>query len=178
LSITDSKTFKRLQEYKVDFAYSKNIFYSAVSRLEKEQNRYLKWKKIIDVAILIFSLASFSSAIHPDIPNFVLGIFAFFAFGLSVFQFINFKDFSQIKDYKNTADDYLILYKSCKNVIVKAEDGILDKNKLSEEMDKLLNTQSELIKVSPKTEYSDYLEAKKEIKEGSSGYTEEEIKNT
>ena len=85
----NSKTFKRLQEYKVDFAYSKNLFYSAVNRLEKEEKKYINCKKQIDIAILLFSLLSFSSAIHPDIPNYILGIFAFIAFGLSIYQFIN-----------------------------------------------------------------------------------------
>jgi hypothetical protein len=30
-------TFKRLQQYKVDFAYSKNIFNSALKRLNQEE---------------------------------------------------------------------------------------------------------------------------------------------
>jgi len=174
----NSKTFERLQEYKVDFAYSKNLFYSAVNRLEKEEKNYLKWKKYMDIAILIFSLLSFSSAISSNMPNYILGVSAFLAFGLSAYQFINSKDFSQIKDYKNTADNYLILYKKCKNIIVKAEDEVLDTNELSVKIDELLNIQSELIKTSPKTEDTDYLEAKRQIANGNSGYTEQEIQNT
>ena len=97
---------------------------------------------------------------------------------LSIYQFINIKYFLNIKEYKNIADNYLILYKKCKNIITKAEDEVLTKKELSEEIDKLLNIQSELIKISPKTEYEDYLEAKKQIENGGSGYIEQDIKNT
>jgi hypothetical protein len=107
-----------------------------------------------------------------------LGIFAFIAFGLSVSQFINTKDFSQNIDYKITADKYLTLHKNCKNLITKAEDNIISLKGLSKEIDNIQLIQNEIIKISPKTEYSDYLEAKKQIEEGNFEYTKKEIKNT
>jgi hypothetical protein len=176
--ITKSKTFKRLQEYKVDFAYSKNLFYSATNRINQEEKKYLKSRKRIDIAILFFTLFSFSSAIYPNIDVLYLGVFAFIAFGLSIFQFINIKDFSNNKDYKKTADNYLTLHKTCKNFITKAEDNIISLTELSKEIDKMQSIQNELIEKSPKTEYSDYLEAKKQIEEGNSEYTNEEIEKT
>jgi len=107
-----------------------------------------------------------------------LGIFAFIAFGLSVFQFINIKDFSQNIDYKTTANKYLTLHKNCKNLITKAEDNIISLKDLSKEIDNIQLIQNEIIKISPKTENSDYLEAKKQIEEGNFEYTKKEIKNT
>jgi len=177
-NIVNTKTFERIQQYKVDFAYSKNLFYSATNRLNEEKANYLKNKKNIDISVLIFTLLSFSSAIYPNVDVLYLGMFAFFAFGLSIFQFINTKDFSQIKDYKKTADNYLTLHKTCKNIITKAEDNIISLNELSIEIDNLQSIQNELIEKSPKTEYKDYLEAKKQIKEGSFDYTKEEIEKT
>jgi hypothetical protein len=178
INILESKTFKRLQEYKVDFAYSKNLFYSATNRLNQDEKDYLKNRKYIDIAILIFTLLSFSSAIYPKAKVVYLGIFAFIAFGLSVYQFINIKDFSKNEDYKKTADNYLTLHKTCKNLIVKAEDKIISLDNLSKEIDKIQSIQNELIDKSPKTEDSDYLEAKKQIKDGSLEYTKDEIEKT
>lgn len=177
-NIIETKTFERIQQYKVDFAYSKNLFYSATNRLNQEEKNYIKIRKYIDIAILIFTLLSFSSAIYPNMDILYLGIFAFIAFGLSIFQFINIKDFSRNEEYKKTADKYLTLHKTCKNLIVKAEDNIISIKSLSKEIDNIQSIQNKLIDISPKTEYSDYLEAKKQIEEGNFEYTKEEIKNT
>jgi len=177
-NITKTKTFERIQQYKVDFAYSKNLFYSATNRVNQEEKKYLKYRKYIDIAILVFTLLSFSSAIYPNMNVLYLGIFAFIAFGLSVFQFINIKDFSQNRDYKITADKYLTLHKNCKNLITKAEDNIISLKALSKEIDNIQLIQNELIETSPKTEYSDYLEAKKQIEEGNFEYTKDEIEKT
>jgi hypothetical protein len=84
---------------------------------------------------------------------------------------MNIKDFSKIKDYKKTADNYLTLHKTCKNLITKAEDNIISINDLSTEIDKIQFMQNKLIEESPKTEDSDYLEAKKQIEEGNLEYT-------
>jgi len=176
--IIDTKTFKRIQQYKVDFAFSKNLFYSATNRLNQEEKGYLKHRKYIDITISFLTLLSFSSAIYPNINVFYLGIFAFLAFGLSIFQFINIKDFSGNIDYKTTADKYLTLHKTCKNLITKAEDNIITLEELSKEIDTIQSIQDELIKTSPKTEYSDYLEAKKQIEDGNFEYTKEEIAKT
>jgi len=178
INIIESKTFKRLQEYKVDFAYSKNQYYSAINRLNQEEQCYIKIKKHIDITILIFTLLSFSSAIYSRVNLIILGIFAFIAFGLSVYQFINSKDFSRNKDYKKAADKYLTLHKDCKNIITKAEDNLISIQNLSIEIDNLQLRQNELMENSPKTEYSDYLEAKKQIEEGSFEYTTDEIERT
>ena len=51
-NITKTKTFERIQQYKVDFAYSKNLFYSATNRVNQEEKKYLKYRKYIDIAIL------------------------------------------------------------------------------------------------------------------------------
>lgn len=177
-NIINTKTFERIQQYKVDFAYSKNLFYSATNRLNKEEKDYLKHRKYIDIAISIFTLLSFSSAIYPNMNVFYLGIFAFLAFGLSIFQFINIKDFSRNIDYKKTADRYLTLHKTCKNFITKAEDNIITLEELSKEIDSIQSIQDELVKTSPKTEYSDYLEAKKQIENGNFEYTKDELDRT
>lgn len=177
-NIIDTKTFERIQQYKVDFAYSKNLFYSAVNRLNQEEKEYLKYRKYIDIAISFFTLLSFSSAIYPNINILYLGVFAFIAFGLSIFQFINIKDFSKSIDYKTTADRYLTLHKTCKNFITKAEDNIITIEELSKEIDSIQSIQDELVKISPKTEYSDYSEAKKQIEDGNFEYTKEEITKT
>jgi hypothetical protein len=176
--IVNTKTFERIQQYKVDFAYSKNLFYSAVNRLNQEEKNYLKHRKYIDIAISFFTLLSFSSAIDPNVNVFYLGVFAFLAFGLSIFQFINIKDFSRNIDYKTTADKYLTLHKTCKNLITKAEDSIITLEELSKEIDSIQSIQDELVKISPKTEYSDYLEAKKQIENGNFEYTKKEIEKT
>ena len=177
-NIIYTKTFERIQQYKVDFAYSKNLFYSALNRLNQEEKDYLKYRKYIDVAISFFTLLSFSSAIYPNMNVLYLGIFAFLAFGLSIFQFINIKDFSRNIDYKTTADNYLTLHKTCKNLIIKAEDNIITLEELSKEIDSIQSIQNELIKTSPKTEYKDYLEAKEQINNGNFEYTKEEIERT
>lgn len=177
-NIIDTKTFERIQQYKVDFAYSKNLFYSAVNRLNQEEKEYLKFRKNIDIAIAFFTLLSFSSAIYPNMNVIYLGIFAFIAFGLSIFQFINIKDFSRNINYKITADKYLTLHKTCKNLITKAEDNIITLKELSKEIDSIQSIQDELVKTSPKTEYSDYLEAKTQIENGNFEYTKEEIART
>ena len=54
-NIIYTKTFERIQQYKVDFAYSKNLFYSALNRLNQEEKDYLKYRKYIDV-VFHFSL--------------------------------------------------------------------------------------------------------------------------
>jgi hypothetical protein len=177
-NIIDTKTFERIQQYKVDFAYSKNLFYSAVNRLNQEEKKYLTLRKNIDIAIAFFTLLSFSSAIYSNMNVIYLGIFAFIAFGLSIFQFINIKDFSRNIDYKATADKYLTLHKTCKNLITKAEDNIITLKELSKEIDSIQSIQDELVKTSPKTEYSDYLEAKKQIEDGNFEYTKDEIERT
>ena len=66
-NIVNTKTFERIQQYKVDFAYSKNLFYSAMIRLNQEEKDYLKYRKYIDIAISFFTLLSFLSAIYPNI---------------------------------------------------------------------------------------------------------------
>jgi hypothetical protein len=178
INLVNTKSFERIQQYKVDFAYSKNLFYSATNRLIQEEKDYLKCRKYIDIAISFFTLLSFSSTIYPNMNILYLGIFAFLAFGLSIFQFINIKDFSRNIDYKTTADKYLTLHKTCKNLITKAEDNIITLEHLSKEIDVIQSIQDELVKTSPKTEYSDYLEAKKQIEDGNFEYTKDEIERT
>lgn len=149
-----------------------------MNRLNQEEKNYLEYRKYIDIAISFFTLLSFSSAIYPNINILYLGFFSFFAFGLSIFQFINIKDFSKNIDYKATSDRYLALHKTCKNFITKAEDKIITLKELSKEIDSIQSIQEELVKISPKTEYNDYLEANKQIKDASLEYTKEEIQKT
>ena len=177
-NIIYTKTFKRLQQYKVDFAYSKNLFYSALNRLNQEEKDYLKYRKYIDVAISFFTLLSFSSAIYPKMDVLYLGVFAFLAFGLSIYQFINIKDFSRNIDYKTTADKYLTLHKTCKNLITKAEDNIITLEKLSKEIDAIQSIQDEIVRTSPTVKDEDYLKAKEQINNGNFEYTNEEIART
>jgi hypothetical protein len=58
-NITSTKTFEQIKQYKVDFAYSKNLFYSATNRINQEEKKYLKSRKRIDIAILFLLCCHF-----------------------------------------------------------------------------------------------------------------------
>ena len=179
--IEKSNSFKRLQEYRIDFAYSKGQFYEAVNRLNREKENYIKLKKIIDTLILIFTLLTFIAIVGSDIlpnQNIIVGISALIAFGLSIYQFIDKNSFENIKEYQNTADNYLDLYKKAKNIEVKVKDNLITLKELDKFIDELHNRQIEVIKNSPKTIYEDYKNAKNAIEKNQSGYSENDFKNT
>ncbi len=179
--IEESNSFKRLQEYRVDFAYSKGQFYEAVNRLNIEKERYFKLRKTRDTLILIFTLLTFIGVVESNIldnQNIIIGVSASIAFGLSIYQFIDKNSFENIKEYQVTADDYLDLYKKAKNIEVKVKDNLITLEELNKFVDELHNRQIEVIQNSPKTIYEDYKNTKNAIEKNQSGYSENDFKNT
>ena len=181
--IKKSNLYKRLQELRVDFAYSKNLFFAASERvkteetnLESKQNN-LEITSILISVITLSSVAVYFSQKFQELSVLVIGLLSIVEIGISVYL-LKLKNKNLCDEYVKTANGYLDLYKKAKIIEAKVEDNVIGMIELSEKVDELTYLQSKLTNPKLTTTDEDFKKAKSNIDNGTSTYTEDDFKNT
>lgn len=181
--IKNSNLYKRLQELRVDFAYSKNLFFAASERvkteetnLERKQNK-LEITSILISVITLSSVAVYFSQKFQELSVLVIGLLSIAEIGISVYL-RKLKNKNLCDEYVKTANGYLDLYKKAKIIEAKVEDNVIGMIELSEKVDELTYLQSKLTNPKMTTTDEDFKKAKSNIDNGTSTYTEDDFKNT
>lgn len=181
--LLSSETFKRLQEYRVDFAYSAKVFSFAADRLfaeeQNEQNKK-KWLDIVGIIIDVFTLSGIAflySEIYKNAAIVVLGVLSLASIGISLYTTLHQTE-KLSGDYKRRANDYRSLYKQCKNIEAAVKDQLLTMEDLSKQVSQLHNAQIQITETKLLPNSADYEKAKKAIEEGQYLHTDEDLKKT
>lgn len=181
--IKQSNLYKRLQELRIDFAYSKNLFFAASERVEKKEKKLNTLRNGLEIASILISVITLSSVAVYFSQKFqegsiiVIGILSILGIGISVYL-LTLKNWSLCEEYIKTANGYLDLYKKAKIIEAKVEDNVIGMIELSEKVEELTHLQSKLSNPKLSTTEEDFKKAKENIDKGTSTYSESDFTNT
>lgn len=181
--IKNSNLYGRLQQLRVDFAYSKNLFFAASTRISKEEkatNRIRSGLEITSIMISVITLSSvavYLSQKFQELSIYIIGLLSIAGIGISVYL-LTLKQQNLCEEYIKVANGYLDLYKKAKIIEAKVEDNVIGMVELSEKVEELTYQQSKLANPKLKTTDEDFEIAKQNIDKGSNTYTENDMKNT
>ena len=175
--------FERLKNYRVDFVYSKGVYFAASKRLKDKYEKKERKVQILNLisagfSITVLTVLQFYLAEKLDKNAiYIISIFAFVSVIISISLFF-YKNPERYIAYHNRAEEYLLLYKQAKDAEAKFTDKLLTPVQLSQEIERLHHAQAKLISVPLETTYEDYNAAKKGIENGENGYTYKDFQNT
>lgn len=181
--IENSSIYKRLQELRVDFAYSKNLFFAASNRVANEENDLNKKRNFLEISSIIISVITLSSVAfyfsqkYKEFSVIIIGLLSIIGIGINVYL-LKLKSKETSEEYRKTANGYLDLYKRAKNIEAKIKDNIIGMVELSERVEELTYQQSKLNNHRLKTTDEDFKVAKEYIDKGSNTYSEQDFENT
>jgi len=182
-NIKNSSLYKRLQELRVDFAYSKNLFFAAsarVSKYEKMQNNTKKWLEIISILLSVITLSSvavYFSQKYQEAAVITIGVLSILGIGISIYL-LTLKAESLVGEYIKTANGYLDLYKKAKIIEAKVQDNVIGMIELSEKVEELTYLQSILSNPQLMTTQDDFRVAKENLDKGTNSYSDTDFSNT
>ncbi|HMT75634.1 MAG TPA: hypothetical protein PKA77_16290 [Chitinophagaceae bacterium] len=177
--------FIRLQEYRVDFAYTSGDFFAAASRLKKSFIRKEKVYKTLNIVAAGLGISSLTvlqlllANVTGRIPAVLIASVTSFAGVIISLRLFFHKNPEKYVAYHNRAEEYLILYKQVKDNEVRFLKGKLSDSQLSDELARINAVQERINKI-PLTDLTeeDYNKASSDIKKGSRTYSETDFKNT
>jgi hypothetical protein len=181
--ITQSNLFERLKQLRVDFAYSKNLFFAASTRVHKVEKRNHGIKNILEISSILISVITLSSVAvyfsqrYQNESIVIIGLLSIIEIAISV-SLLTMNGDKLFEEYTKTADGYLDLYKKAKIFEAKVEDKIMGMVELSEKVEELTYLQSKLSNSKLKTTYEDFVIAKDHISKGSNSYSQSDFENT
>lgn len=175
-NIQNSNIYNRLRELRVDFAFSKNLFFAASNRVSKEEKVINSTKNKLEISSILISVITLSSVAFY-FSQVVIGLLSILAIGISLYL-LTLKNKNTSEEYIKTANGYLDLYKKAKIIEAKVKDNIIGMVELSERVEELTHLQSKLNNSKLQTNESDFEIAKENIKKGSNTYTETDFDNT
>jgi len=181
--IKNSNLYKRLQELRVDFAYSNNLFFAASERVKMEETGLDIKRNGFEITSILISVVTLSGVAFyfaqkfQELSVLIIGILSIIEIGLSVYL-LTIKNKNLCDEYVKTANGYLDLYKKAKIIEAKVEDNVIGMIELSEKVEELTYLQSKLTNPKLTTTDEDFKKAKNNIDNGTSTYTEEDFKNT
>lgn len=181
--IKNSNLYKRLQELRVDFAYSKNVFFAASSRVAKEESNQNKQRKFLEIVSILLSVITLSgvavyfSQKYQEISVIIIGFLSIIGIAISVYL-LTLKTENLLEEYIKTANGYLDLYKKSKIIEAKVEDNVIGMLELSEKVEELTFLQSKLSNPKLVTIDEDFKIAKDNLEKGSNTYSDTDFTNT
>ena len=181
--IKNSNLYRRLQELRVDFAFTKNLFFAASSRVsndEKNRNNKRNGFEITSILISVITLSSvavYFSQKFQELSVLIIGLLSILEIGISIYL-LTLKHENLCEEYIKTANGYLDLYKKAKIIEAKVEDNVIGMVELSEKVEELTYLQSKLTNPKLSTTIDDFNIAKENIEKGSNSYTDNDFKNT
>jgi len=181
--IINSNIYQRLKELRVDFAYSKNLFFAASERVSNEENKFNRKRNILEISSIIISVITLSgvafyfSQNYKDLSVIIIGVLSIIGVGINLYL-LKLKNKEISEEYIKTANGYLDLYKKAKIIEAKVKDNVIGMVELSEKVEELTYLQSKLNNPRLKTKNEDFNKAKENIDKGSNTYTEDDFKNT
>jgi hypothetical protein len=181
--IKKSNLYRRLRELRIDFAYSKNLFFAASERVKNKENQLSLRRTVLEVTSILISVITLSSVAvffsqkFQETAVLIIGVLSIVGIGISVYL-LTLKNQNLCEEYIKTANGYLDLYKKAKIVEAKVEDNIIGMVELSERVEELTYLQSKLVNPKLTTTDEDFKKAKDNIDKGTSSYSETDFKNT
>lgn len=181
--IKNSNIYTRLRELRVDFAFSKNLFFAASNRVSENEKSLNLTKNRLEISSILISVITLSSVAfyfsqeHKELSVIIIGLLSIIGIGISVYL-LTLKNKDTFEEYVKTANGYLDLYKKAKIIEAKVEDNVIGMVELSEKVEELTYLQSKLNNSKLKTIDEDFKIAKENIDKGSNTYTETDFENT
>lgn len=185
-NLKENELFTRLVEYRIDFAYTRQAYFNAFLRVNRQNKRTVFLNKslgLFSILISIFTLSALTLYLtHTTKDNGIITIVS----GLSIISLIISIYLFSIKNPENgnlfleRAEAYLALHKKAKNFEAICQSNLDISNDILQE--KLLffeKEQEKLIKLSPEIIDRDYDLAKIQIRSRKNyGYDEVDENNT
>lgn len=181
--LKNSNLYKRLQQLRVDFAYSKSLYFAASNRVSIEERTRNGSRKCFEITSILISVVTLSSvAVYfsqkfQELSVLIIGILSIIEIGISIYL-LTLKYENLCEEYIIVANSYLDLYKKAKIIEAKVEDNVIGMVELSEKVEELTYLQSKLTNPKLTTKPEDFKIAKANIDTGSNSYTDNDFKNT
>ena len=181
--LIETAAFKRLQEYRVDFAYSKKLFFAAADRVSRGATKYERKRKALEITAMVIdvltlsSIAVYFSKQYENYSIIVIGLLSLISIGINLSLLLQQKKLSYA-EYVSTANAYMDLHKQAKNMEARVNDGMVTLEELTKSIDRLHNGQIRLLNSELITEAHDHEMAKKAIEEGQETYLKDEFQKT
>lgn len=177
----NQKLKTRIEQYRVDIAYTKEAYYSAFFRLSKEQKQKMLIRRWLSFSTIIFGVVTLSGLINMvfGIEESRLTIVATVFSALSLLISIYLTGLERIDDphpYLQRADSFTVFYKW-----IKTKEASLDEANTAEieGIIKALERKYQIVGTNPlPLEFEDYKKALENIKNGNLTYVEEDFQNT
>jgi len=181
-----NKIFMRIIEYRIDFAYTRQSYFNAFSRVNKQNKRIALLNNLLglfSIFIAIFTLSALTlyltrAAKEINIIYIVSGL-SIISIIISIYLF-SIKNPVNSSLYLDRAESYSVLYKRAKNFEAICQTGIeINNEKLREKLIYFENEQEKLLKLSLDIKKEDYDLAKEHIRNQKNyGYDEMDENNT
>lgn len=178
--------FKRIQEYKVDFAFTRKQYYNAYLRLAKCNNRKERNRRRLTVFSIVNSVVTLSGLLYyftagNDLYALYLStIFSVISISLGIYLH-GLPRIEHALPYLKRAEEFTLLHKRAKNMIaiigstLEVDDSALKEYLLELE---LASKQKHIDSMPLFVEPEDYAAAKKQIEAGELIYTDSDFQNT
>ncbi len=182
----NNEIFKRIIEYRIDFAYTRQSLFNASSRINRKNKRIALRNQLLglfSILISIFTLSALtlylSQALNEIIILYIVSGLSIFSLMISIYL-LSTKNPENSKLYLDKAEAYVILFKKIKNFEAICKSNIeITNEKLSEKLTYFENEQEKLLKISLDIKKEDYDLAKKQIRNRKNyGYDEVDENNT
>jgi len=185
-NLKQNELFARLIEYRIDFAYTRQVYFNAFLRVNKQNKKIESRHKLfgflsILISIITLSALTFylSQAIKSNNIIFIVSGLSIISLAISIYLF-SIKGPVNSNLFLERAEAYLILHKKAKNfeAICQADSKITNE-KVHEKLLYFENEQEKLIKLPLEIIEKDYALAKEQIRNRKNyGYDEVDENNT
>lgn len=181
--MANGNLYERLKDYRVDFAYSKELYFAASMRLKKEyekKERRSRNLNLVAAGLSILTLSNLFLFLQDEMGKnavYIASVVSIVGIIISIYLFFH-RNPEEFKEYQQRGEAYLMLFKEVKNIEAMYLDKIITDEALAEEIKMLAMKQERLSANALATLEEDYLKAKSNIAEGRLTKTEEEIQNT
>lgn len=181
-----NKIFMRIIEYRIDFAYTRQSYFNAFSRVNKQNKRTALLNNLLglfSILIAIFTLSALTlyltrAAKEINIIYIVSGL-SIISIIISIYLY-SFKNPDNNNLYLDRAEAYSVLYKQAKNFEAICQTDLeIANEKLREKLVYFENEQEKLLKLSLDIKKEDYDLAKEQIRNRKNyGYDDLDENNT
>ena len=170
-TLKENEIFKRIIEYRIDFAYTRTSYFNAYNRVNKQNKRIAIGNNLLglfSIFISIFTLSALTIFLTMAIKEFNI---IYIVSGLSIISIIitiylhSSKNHVNSNLYLDRAEEYSVLYKKAKNFEAIYQAGLeITNEKLQEKLIYFENKQENLLKLSLEIKKEDYDLAKDQIR--------------
>ncbi|MDZ4809885.1 MAG: 3'-5' exoribonuclease [Bacteroidota bacterium] len=173
----------RIKQYRVDFCYSKELFFVAAQRIRNENNKRFVQNRILNITSILLAIitasgvAFYFTKINEEATVIIMGLLAIISLGIAIYLIIEKKHDNE-DEYIKRAEEYLNLYKYTKNIESKISENQISKEELAKEIDKIHLSQYRISTHILHTTDEDRQKSWKQVQHGGSQYSEKDFQLT